>query len=1485
MGYNSSQRKLKKCPNCFQQYDEEDGESVCPYCGYSENEAVPSVICPECGKEFEPVEGELMCPFCVCDDFDEPETVEAEEAEATAQAPSVICPECGKEFEPVEGELMCPFCGCDDFDEPEAAEAEESEATAQVPSVICPECGGVFAPVEGELMCPFCGCDDFDEPEAQDAEEAEEAESEAAESDSNKEAVQENPDKKISDTDDLSELFADSDEERCFCYGCMQEIVPGTEYCPYCGYDLSETVAKYYLKPGTVLSDRYIVGVVLGAGGFGATYIGWDTQLARKVAVKEYLPTDFATRNQGETKVIVNQGEKGEQFYIGKEKFKEEGQILAGCHDVSGIVRIYDVLSENETVYLIMEYLNGETLKTRLEREGTLSPREATKIMSHVLEALEGVHGFGLLHRDVAPDNIFLCQNGDVKLIDFGAARYATSNYSRSLSVILKPGFSPEEQYRSKGQQGAWTDVYAAGATLFKMITGVTPPESVERIGNDELRGSAGVPEWIASADKKYRHIKYLLASRVYKIMTGRKSGEPAADSFELINKDKKSERRQSMALSTFRRLTGSSPDAVNFNEESYAANEKIKSIPRPIYIAMMNAMNVNKDDRTQSAEQFRKELTGETTPVLIKLKNNKVDIGAFPKWFKAAGAIAAAVVVLLAVSISSIIVTATSNQVTTPEIINLMTDEAEKLLLDNELEYMIVDSKVSDKVPENKVMFQEPEALTKVEKGSVVKATISMGTENVSVPNFIGMTKDEAIAELKVLQLAYTFEEEYSSVEKGRICLQNKETGTRIPVGTTVSLTVSLGLEDVNQEEDVTVPKVTDFTLEEAKSRLEAVCLYLSVESEQYDEKPAGTVISQSVKTGSTVKQGTTIKVVISKGKEMVVVPYVTYKTENEATKLLEKAKLHYAVTYEFHDTIVKGNVISQSIAAEKSVAHGTTVDLVVSKGKKTVAVPNVVGKKSQVAANLIIEKGLKVVIKEETNDSVDAGKVIRQSPEAKKEVDNGSTVTIYVSKGKNSVTIPSVAGQSRAEAEANLEEKGFQVNLVERYSDTVEPGDVISQSPSANSLITKGSTVTIFVSKGIQPVTVPDVVGKSAESAHQSIVMNLDLVLVIMKDYSSTVASGYVIRQSPEAGTTVKKGDTVKVVISMGKVPTTVPDVVGKTKSSAKSSIESADLSVVFAEEYSETVASGKVISQTPTGGSSAGKGDSVTVTVSKGRQPITVPNVVGKSKSSAESSLTSAGFNVSFVEGYSDTVAAGNVIKQSPSGNVTAYRDYIVTVTVSKGKSEWSGWVPSLPSGVSASNGYEIDDSGREYKSRTVSITTVREISDWSNWSIWTTERQSIDNPDTKEEDTKQQYRYYRFVCPNCGADWYGYTTCMSCGQAMYVYGSRDWGTGIKEGVHYMWYDLPKDSISWSRATSDNTAVRASLGTGVYWYYFNNKPGDYYWSRTLYRYRARTIADVEHKTYGDWSEWSSTPATSSSTMEVRTRTMYRYRIKPVS
>ena len=263
----------------------------------------------------------------------------------------------------------------------------------------------------------------------------------------------------------------------------MTGIPDNAGTCPVCGYVQNKLPDNpLFLFPGTIINKRYLLGRVLGFGGFGITYIGYDGVLQRTVAIKEFFPSGLVSRQTGNPYVTVYSGEAGEIYTANLESFHDEAIRLAKLHDIHGVVHIYDCVRANGTAYIIMEYLEGESYKDILKRVNRLSVEEATGIILRVLNTLHDIHQQGIIHRDIAPDNIFRKKNGDIVLIDFGAARQVSAFTQADLTVLLKRGYAPEEQYSPDGGQGPWTDIYGVGATFYRMITGVRPADSIDRL-------------------------------------------------------------------------------------------------------------------------------------------------------------------------------------------------------------------------------------------------------------------------------------------------------------------------------------------------------------------------------------------------------------------------------------------------------------------------------------------------------------------------------------------------------------------------------------------------------------------------------------------------------------------------------------------------------------------------------------------------------------------------------------------------------------------------------------------------------------------------------------------------------------------------------------------------------------------------------------------------------------------------------------------
>ena len=272
------------------------------------------------------------------------------------------------------------------------------------------------------------------------------------------------------------------------CLGCM-ENKGDYQACPYCGYELGTApVSAHHLVPGTLLENKYRLGRVLGQGGFGITYIAWDQKLEMKLAIKEYFPQGMAARTPGSAEVDNSSGEIKEQITFGLQRFLNEAKTLARFAEHPNIVTVRDYFEGNSTAYLVMNYIDGVTLEQYLQlKGGRLSFNHCLEIIMPVFDALKEVHKTGILHRDISPDNIFIRKDGRVILIDFGAARQELREKSKSLSVILKAGYAPEEQYRSRGKQGPWTDIYAVAATMYRCITGEVPPEAMDRLDEDDM--------------------------------------------------------------------------------------------------------------------------------------------------------------------------------------------------------------------------------------------------------------------------------------------------------------------------------------------------------------------------------------------------------------------------------------------------------------------------------------------------------------------------------------------------------------------------------------------------------------------------------------------------------------------------------------------------------------------------------------------------------------------------------------------------------------------------------------------------------------------------------------------------------------------------------------------------------------------------------------------------------------------------------------
>lgn len=272
------------------------------------------------------------------------------------------------------------------------------------------------------------------------------------------------------------------------CPGCMQHLKDSNITCPHCGYPEKHLTVKDSLPVFSILAGKYLLGAPLGKGGFGITYIAMHLPDEKIVAIKEFFPANLAVRDTDNETVVPADDTKAVYYRTGMKSFSEEGRILYLLPDIEHVVHVAEQIQANNTTYLVMEYVPGISLKKYMKQQQKLfSEQETLTLMQPILIALQAMHQKGILHRDISPENLMLSPDNTLTLIDFGAARTFSRSDDDNLTVILKRGYAPEEQYHSNSRQGPWTDLYAVCAVMYQMLTGILPQEASARAEEDHL--------------------------------------------------------------------------------------------------------------------------------------------------------------------------------------------------------------------------------------------------------------------------------------------------------------------------------------------------------------------------------------------------------------------------------------------------------------------------------------------------------------------------------------------------------------------------------------------------------------------------------------------------------------------------------------------------------------------------------------------------------------------------------------------------------------------------------------------------------------------------------------------------------------------------------------------------------------------------------------------------------------------------------------
>ena len=724
------------------------------------------------------------------------------------------------------------------------------------------------------------------------------------------------------------------------CMGCMSTYEAIDEMCPFCGY-IEGTPAKeaYHIKPGSLLHDRYTVGRAIGFGGFGITYIAWDNKLMQKVAIKEYMPSEYATRVPGNLTVTIYDGERYTEFMTGLQKFLDEAQRLAKFQNVPGIVRILDSFSENLTAYIVMEYLDGMTLKQYLaEHGGKLPYEEAVEFILPVLAALQAVHKEGIIHRDISPDNIFITEDGEVKLLDFGAARYASTGYSKSLSVILKPGYAPAEQYLSHGEQGPWSDVYATAATLYRMITGVVPEEALERKEKDTLKPPSALGAKLPKNAEKA--ILNALNVRV-------ENRTASAEEFEA----------QLLSTANVIRVTEKGEKRFNAKMPLWMRASLIAAAGLAAVCIVLFATGVLKlgvGNRLIFNSTFF-DGGDVNTPGVINLTQEEGNDAAARQGmtFYVMGAYesttAAKGIIMSQDPAPGTKVPAGSRlkvEVSTGPQYALIPDIIDSLWVNSEAQITSagfipkVFYENDNLVPEGAVISLGHPAGENFQVGEKLKIVVSQGPEGeltktpVNMPNVAGMDYAEAKELLNKNGLRVIREnDQYSmTVPKGEVIAQSASAGKSLMTGDIVYVSISMGIEQTN------VPNVQYLERQNAISALQSAKLNYTVKEEESDTVREGLVIQQSVEAGSIVDVKTNVIITVSLGK-LADMPSLIGTTLNKARSEMSSLGFENVTYTGKYDADTTENVImTQSVPAGRRINVEEYIEIVYSMGKMPV-------------------------------------------------------------------------------------------------------------------------------------------------------------------------------------------------------------------------------------------------------------------------------------------------------------------------------------------------------------------------------------------------------------------------------------------------------------------------------------------------------------------------------------------------------------------
>ena len=667
------------------------------------------------------------------------------------------------------------------------------------------------------------------------------------------------------------------------------------------------------IKEGVFLGKRYEILGRVGSGGMADVYKGKDHKLNRYVAIK-VLKSDY----------------RSDQVFI--QKFLSEAQAAAGLMHPN-VVNVYDVGQDRGLYYMVMELVEGITLKDYIQKKGKLSAKETISISIQMVTGIQAAHNRHIIHRDIKPQNIIISKEGKVKVTDFGIARATTSTQTISASVMGSVHYTSPEQARG-GRVDEKSDIYSAGITMYEMITGHVPFD-----GDSTVSVAQHLQEEIVSPSKEVPDIPYSLECIIMKCT------------------QKNPERRyhdcESLLLDLKRSLVDPDGDFVITGSVAAAAPDSDRTVVMSTeeLEQLQNQRYDDEDDEYDDDydEDEYDDEDEEDDDDYQEERRKKKDVNPDTKKIMrilliVAGVIVALLVIFLvgnAVGVFSGpgITATTEKQVDVPDVRGMTEDEARDELNDKNLGMRVSGREASDEYAEGEIISQDPGEGEKVDEHTTIEVVVSTGPETkmVQVPNVVN--DEEADAEKEIEDAGLIVKKEFETsddVDAGRVISVSPDAGTEVEEGSEVTIVVSTGPET----KMVPVPKLVGREAADAEAALTSAGLVGSV-TEQYSDEPAGQVISQSPLEGEQVEEGSTVSYVVSLGPETktVTVPNLTTgMTREEAEQALTAAGLEVGkVTEANSSSITPGYVMNQTISPGTEVAEGTAVGFTVSIGPES--------------------------------------------------------------------------------------------------------------------------------------------------------------------------------------------------------------------------------------------------------------------------------------------------------------------------------------------------------------------------------------------------------------------------------------------------------------------------------------------------------------------------------------------------------------------